>query len=74
MRPPYGVLTALERLSEIALVRDGVHPKGPVVLVESAWNGETLSWLCNVDGYAKTFAMVEPIDMLIRALEMVGDR
>jgi hypothetical protein len=71
VRPPYGVLYALEKLSEIALARNGICSKGPIVLGETRWDGETLSWVCNVDGVLKTFEMVEPMDMLIRASEMV---
>lgn len=71
VRPPYVPMMALEKLSEIALVQNGVHPRGPVVLGETRWDGETLSWVCNVDGVLRTFEMVEPLDMLIRAMEMV---
>jgi hypothetical protein len=72
VRPPWGIMRALEKLSEIALARRGIYPKGPIILGETRWDGETLSWVCNVDGKLKTFDMVEPVDMLIRASEMVA--
>jgi hypothetical protein len=69
VRPPYVPMMALEKLSEIALARNGIYPKGPIILGETRWDGETLSWVCNVDGLLKTFEMPEPLDMMIRAME-----